>query len=283
MRKLAFRRPAVAGAFYSASQESLRKQIIDCFNHKLGPGRLPEKIKDSTILSVVCPHAGYMYSGASAAHSYLELGVQKPPETVVIIGPNHTGWGTPVSVMQEGVWETPLGQVTIDSELADKIIEFSPTARGDESAFIREHSIEVQLPFLQFIYPDFKFVPICMGYQDLETSVELGQAIYKASQDKEIIVVASSDLTHQESKASANKKDGYVLDAIREMDEVKLQESVKRHRISTCGYGTISTALVYSKLKGATNAEVLSYYTSGDIIGDHSAVVGYASAKITRN
>lgn len=283
MSDLAFRRPAVAGAFYAASHDSLRTQIIDCFKHQLGPGRLPSEIKDSDILTVVCPHAGYMYSGPSAAHSYLQLGEQKPPETVVVIGPNHTGWGTPVSVMREGVWETPLGQVTIDSELADKIIDLSPTARGDESAFIREHSIEVQLPFLQFIYPDFKFVPICMGYQDLETSVELGRAVFEASKEKEIIVVASSDLTHQESKASANAKDKFVLDAIRLMDEEKLQESVKKHRISTCGYGPISATLVYSKLKEASRAEVLSYYTSGDIIGDHSAVVGYASAKITRN
>ena len=280
---MAFRRPAVAGAFYAASQDSLRKQIIDSFNHRLGPGRLPDKQIEQDILSVVCPHAGYMFSGPSAAHCYLALGEQMSPETVVVIGPNHTGWGTPVSVMREGVWETPLGQVTIDSELADKIIELSATARGDESAFIREHSVEVQLPFLQFIYPDFKFVPICMGYQDLETSVELGKALFEASKGKEIIVIASSDLTHQESKTSANTKDRYVLNAIQEMDEKKLQESVKKHRISTCGYGTISAALVYSKLKGATKAEVLSYYTSGDIIGDNSAVVGYASAKITRN
>ena len=283
MRILAFRRPAVAGAFYAASQDSLRKQIIDSFKHKLGPGRLPEELKTSNILAVICPHAGYMFSGPSAAHSYLELGEQKPPNTVVIIGPNHTGWGTPVSVMREGVWETPLGEVTIDTKLSDNIIESFVTARSDESAFIREHSLEVQLPFLQFIYPDFKFVPICMGYQDLKTSVELGQAIYEASKDRDIIVIASSDLTHQESKASAKMKDQYVLDAIRELDEEKLQESVKTHRISTCGYGPISATLVYSKLKGATKAEVLTYYTSGDIIGDNSAVVGYASAKITRN
>ena len=282
MSDLAFRRPAVAGAFYAASQDSLRKQIIDSFNHRLGPGRLPDNQKEKDILSVICPHAGYMFSGPSAAHCYLALGEQKPPETVVVIGPNHTGWGTPVSVMREGVWGTPLGEVSIDSELADMITELSATARADKSAFIREHSVEVQLPFLQFIYPDFKFVPICMGYQDLETSVELGKAIFEASKGNDIIVIASSDLTHQESKASANQKDRYVLDAIQEMDEKKLQESVKKYRISTCGYGTISAALVYSKLKGAAKAEVLSYYTSGDIIGDNTAVVGYASAKITR-
>jgi AmmeMemoRadiSam system protein B len=280
---VAIRRPAVAGAFYAASPEKLQKQIIDCFKHPLGPGRLPESKYESSILSVVCPHAGYIYSGPAAAHSYLALGEQAAPETVVVIGPNHTGWGTPVSIMSEGVWKTPLGELTIDSELAEKILEHADTARSDESAFIREHSIEVQLPFLQFIYPDFKFVPICMGYQDLDTSVELGQAIHEASADTNIIVVASSDLTHQEPKDSANKKDGYVLDAIRAMDERQLQDSVHRHHITTCGYGPISVALVYSKLRNATGAEVLSYYTSGDIVGDNRAVVGYASAKITRN
>jgi AmmeMemoRadiSam system protein B len=277
------RRPAVAGAFYAASPEKLRKQITACFKHPLGPGRLPESIHESGILSIVCPHAGYIYSGPAATHAYLALGEQAPPETVVIIGPNHTGWGTPVSVMTEGTWNTPLGNVEIDSALAGKITDYSDTARSDESAFIREHSIEVQLPFLQFIYPEFKFVPICMGYQDLETSVELGQAIYEASKDKNIIVVASSDLTHQETKESANKKDGYVLEAIRALDERLLQEYVQRYHITTCGYGPVSATMVYSKLRNATKAEVLSYYTSGDIVGDNSAVVGYASAKITRN
>ena len=280
---MATRRPAVAGAFYAASPEKLRKQITDCFNHPLGPGRLPESIHASGSLSIICPHAGYMYSGPAATHAYLALGEQAPPETVVIIGPNHTGWGTPVSVMTEGVWNTPLGNVEIDSVLAGKITDLSDTARSDESAFLREHSVEVQLPFLQFIYPEFKFVPICMGYQDLKTSVELGQAIYEAAKDKNIIVVASTDLTHQETKESANKKDGYVLDAIRALDERLLQESVQSYHITTCGYGPVSATIVYSKLRNATKAEVLSYYTSGDIVGDNSAVVGYASAKITRN
>ena len=280
---MALRRPAVAGAFYAASPEQLKKQIIDSFKHRLGAGRLPEHQSERDILGVVCPHAGYMYSGPAASHSYLALGEQKPPETVVIIGPNHTGWGTPVSIMSEGKWATPLGEVSIDSELAEKIIEYSPTSRSDESAFIREHSVEVQLPFLQFIYPEFKFVPICMGYQDLDVSVELGKAIFETSKDKEIVVLASTDLNHQESKQTSNKKDKYVLDAIKALDEKQLQESVKHHHITTCGYGPVSATMVFSKLHGATKGEVLSYYTSGDITGDNYAVVGYASAKITRN
>jgi AmmeMemoRadiSam system protein B len=279
---MVIRRPAVAGAFYAASANSLKKQITDCFLHQLGPMKLPDSKKGSNIISVVCPHAGYIYSGPSSAHSYLALGEQEQPDTVIVIGPNHTGWGTPVSVMREGIWKTPLGEVTIDKELADKIIKYSPIARSDESAFIREHSVEVQLPFLQFIYSEFEFVPICMGLQDLETSTELGRVIHEASKDKEIIVVASSDLTHQEPKALAYKKDQFILDAILEMDEKKLQDSVKKHKITTCGYGPISTTLIYSKLRNATTAKILSYYTSGDIIGNTSDVVGYASAKIMR-
>lgn len=122
-----------------------------------------------------------------------------------------------------------------------------------------------------------------MGYQDLAVSVELGNAIFEASKDKEIVVIASTDLNHQESNQISNKKDKYVIDAIKTLDEKQLQESVKRHNITTCGYGPVSATMVYSKLKGATKGEVLSYYTSGDITGDNSAVVGYASAKITRN
>jgi AmmeMemoRadiSam system protein B len=279
---LAIRRPAVAGAFYAASSDKLKRQIIECFIHPLGPGKLPELKQDSKIISVVCPHAGYVYSGPAAAHSYLALGEQATPNTVVIIGPNHTGWGTPVSVMNNGLWETPLGNVSIDTELADMIIDLSGLARSDENAFIREHSLEVQLPFLQYIYSEFKIVPICMGYQDLETSTELGKTLFEASKGKDIIVIASSDLTHQEPKESANIKDKYILDAISVLDEKTLQGSVKRNNITTCGYGPISATLVYSKLRKATKAEILSYYTSGDIIGDNRAVVGYGAAKITR-
>lgn len=279
---MVLRRPAVAGAFYAASSDMLKKQIIECFTHPLGPGKLPEMKNESNIISIVSPHAGYVYSGPAAAHSYLALGEQSLPNTIVIIGPNHTGWGTPVSVMNNGLWETPLGKVPIDTELANMIIDSHELARADETAFIREHSIEVQLPFLQHIYSEFKFVPICMGFQDLQTSTDLGKTLYEVSRGKDIKVIASSDLTHQESKESANRKDKYVLDSIRVMDEKTLQESVRRYNITTCGYGPISAVLVYSKLKNATKAEVLSYYTSGDIVGDNRAVVGYAAAKIIR-
>ena len=248
----------------------------------MGHGKLTKIGNLRSINGLVAPHAGFMYSGPVASHSYGTLAEDGFPKTFIIIGPNHTGWGTPVSVMNNGLWETPLGKVPIDTELANMIIDSHELARADETAFIREHSIEVQLPFLQHIYSEFKFVPICMGFQDLQTSTDLGKTLYEVSRGKDIIVIASSDLTHQESKESANRKDKYVLDSIRVMDEKTLQESVRRYNITTCGYGPISAVLVYSKLKNATKAEVLSYYTSGDIVGDNRAVVGYAAAKIIR-
>jgi AmmeMemoRadiSam system protein B len=223
-----------------------------------------------------------MYSGPAAAHSYLALAEQEKPDSVVVLGPNHTGWGTPVSIMGEGIWETPLGRVKLDSELARAIIDTAGVIDYDETAFLREHSVEVQVPFLQYIYGEFKLVPICMGYQDLETSREVGEAIHRATEGRDILVVASTDLTHQEPQASANKKDKMIIDAILAMDEERLQRVVHENRLTTCGYGPVSAALVTSRLDGAKKAELLTYYTSGDIMGDHDGVVGYAALKVTK-
>jgi AmmeMemoRadiSam system protein B len=278
---LSVRRPVVAGAFYPAQSERLRKQIESCFSHERGPGRLPGRVRTPrNIVSVVCPHAGYVYSGPAAAHSYLALAEQEKPDTVIVLGPNHTGWGTPVSMMAEGSWETPLGRVPLDANLAKAIFNSSDVIDIDETAFMKEHSLEVQLPFLQYIYGEFKLVPICMGYQDLETSREVGEAIHKAAEGKSVVILASTDLTHQETQQSANVKDRMIIDAVLSMDEERLQRVVHENRLTTCGYGPVSVALVASKLRGAKGAELLSYYTSGDITGDYSGVVGYAAVKI---
>jgi AmmeMemoRadiSam system protein B len=279
---MSVRRPTVAGAFYPAQPDRLRKLIESCFLHERGPGRMPSETScNRDIAMVVCPHAGYVYSGPAASHSYLALAEQKPPETVIVLGPNHTGWGSPVSIMGEGSWETPLGRVKLDKEMARTIFEESGVIDYDDTAFIREHSIEVQVPFLQYIYKDFRLVPICMGYQDLETSVNVGKALFEASKEKSTVIIASTDLTHQESQQSANRKDHMIIEAILEMDEEKLQRVVRDNRLTTCGYGPVSASLVASKLSGAKQAQLLSYYTSGDIIGDYSGVVGYASVKVT--
>lgn len=277
------RRPWVAGAFYPAHKERLMRTIEGCFTHKLGPGKLPErKIAERRIVSVVCPHAGYVYSGPTAAHSYYHLASEVEPNSVVILGPNHTGLGGPVSIGGGEAWETPLGRVPIDKELAMAIFEASDIIDMDDFAHAREHSIEVQLPFLQYIYGDFTFIPICMGFQDLETSREVGRSIIEASKGRDILILASTDLTHMESQSSANAKDRGVIDRILAMDEAALQNWVRSKRVSMCGYGPVSVAIAASKLLGAKRAELLAYATSGDTTGDISSVVGYASVKIMK-
>jgi AmmeMemoRadiSam system protein B len=223
-----------------------------------------------------------MYSGPVAAHSYLALSEEKAPETAIILCPNHTGHGSAVSLMGEGYWETPLGRMKIDQDLSKAIFKASGMIDMDESAHQYEHSIEVQLPFLQYLYgSSINIVPICMGFQDLETSRNVGEAVAEAAKDRNTVIIASTDMTHQEPQQSAARKDRLVLDAVEAMDEEKVQEVVRVNRMTMCGYGPVSAALVASKRLGADRAEILSYHTSGDITGDRGAVVGYASAKIT--
>lgn len=281
---MSVRRPSVAGAFYPSDPERLKQIIEGCFTHEIGPGSLPElKSSERHIVSVICPHAGYMYSGPVAAHSYYHLAAESKSASVIVIGPNHTGLGSPIAMMRKGAWETPLGRVEINSELADAIFKASDIIDMDERAHSREHSIEVQLPFLQFIYgPDLLFVPISMGFQDLESSREVGKAVAKAMKASDAIVVASTDLSHYEPNSYAREKDQLVIDSIIALDEVALQNRVQENRISMCGYGPVSAAIVASKLLGASGAELLAYNTSGDITGDHHSVVGYAAAKVTR-
>ncbi|MCW4042479.1 MAG: AmmeMemoRadiSam system protein B [Candidatus Bathyarchaeota archaeon] len=278
------RKPAQAGMFYAGSAASLKKELENCFKHKLGPGKLPngESISQNRIVTLVCPHAGYMYSGPVAATSYYELARYKTPDNIVIIGPNHTGMGSAISLMNRGTWSTPLGEIQINTDLADSIIENSTIVDTEEEAHIYEHSIEVQLPFLQYLYGNnFSFVPICMMMQDLETSRELGEAIHKASNGISTIIIASTDMTHYEPHSVATEKDMNAIRAIENLDENKLDEFVHSNSISMCGIGPVISSIVYSKKVGAINAKLLSYKTSGDISGDLSSVVGYAAISVT--
>lgn len=281
---MSVRKPTVAGAFYPADPQSLRQSVESSFTHKLGPGKPPEEgSKERSTVSIVCPHAGYMYSGPVAAHGYYSISLEKKPKSIVIIGPNHTGLGSAVALMGRGAWRTPLGVVNIDEELADAIVRSSDMIDIDELAHAREHSIEVQLPFLQYIYGnDFGLVPICMGLQDLDTSREIGRAIAEAVGKKDTLIIASTDMTHYESQASAYRKDRMVIEAVIALDEEALQRNVQGQGISMCGFGPVSAAIVASKLLGAERGELLAYHTSGDVTGDHSAVVGYASLRISR-
>jgi AmmeMemoRadiSam system protein B len=181
------RHPTQAGAFYEATQESLIRQITSCFTSKLGPGKLPEvnKAGPRDVIGLICPHAGYMYSGPVAAHAYSRLAADGKPDTVIIFGPNHTGYGSGVAIMNEGLWRTPLGDAEVDTETAKRIAKESKIIDVDDTAHSLEHSIEVQIPFLQYLYGStFKFVPICFLMQDLSTAKDVGQAAAKAVEGK---------------------------------------------------------------------------------------------------
>jgi len=282
---LKVRAPAVAGSWYAGTPNSLRNQIKELFSHRLGPGSLAEVVRKGpqSLVGLVVPHAGYMASGPVAAHAYYLLAGDGKPDVIVIIGPNHTGRGSALSIMNDGVWRTPLGDVEIDTETANQILRVSDIIDVDERAHAHEHSIELQLPFLQYLYgSEFKFVPICFMMQDLESSREVGKAVAKALKDKNALVIASSDLTHYEPQERAEEKDKMAIDAALKMDEEQYYHTVESYRISTCGYGPTIAAITAAKELGAKKSRLLCYKTSGDILGDRSAVVGYVSIAFTK-
>ncbi len=279
------RRPAVAGSWYAATPDGLKAQIEGCFTHKLGPGKPATVVErgSRSLVGLVCPHAGYIYSGPVAAHAYHKLAAEGKPDVIVIFGPNHTGIGSALALMSEGVWRTPLGDVEIDVQTADQILHESRLIDVDDVSHAREHSIELQLPFLQYLYGStFNFVPISFLMQDLESSREVGQAVAKALSGKDALVIASTDMTHHEPQKSAEKKDKIAIDAAIKMDEKQYYSAVESYGISTCGYGPTVAAIVAANALGARKAKLLCYKTSGDITGDFSAVVGYVSIAFSK-
>jgi MEMO1 family protein len=278
------RHPAVAGQFYKGSPESLRKQVRDFI--------VPDAVKTKA-LGIVSPHAGLIYSGsvAGAVYSRIEL-----PDTFVLIGPNHTGLGSPVSIMARGQWETPLGLVEIDEKLADSILSTSKHIQEDSLAHLREHSLEVQLPFIQHFKKDFKIVPIQMLDTRLETCKEVGRAVAEAinirgeesgsrgqgeaqktfQTSHDVLIIASSDMSHYEQAASAKAKDSRAINQLLNLDPEGLYRVVREYGITMCGFGPAVAMLVACKLLGATRAELIKYANSGDVSGDFDQVVGYA-------
>ncbi|MDG6222638.1 MAG: AmmeMemoRadiSam system protein B [Candidatus Bathyarchaeota archaeon] len=279
------RYPAVAGSWYAGTPDGLNHQIQNLFTHKLGPGSLPLVMQDGPriFVSLIVPHAGYMASGPVAAHAYYHLAFDGKPDVIVILGPNHTGLGSAISLMNEGAWRTPLGDVPIDTQIANEILQNSDVIDIDDRAHLREHSIEMQLPFLQYLYgSEFKFVPICFMMQDLDTSREVGKAVAAALKNKNGLVIASTDLSHYEPQSQAEKKDKLAIDAALEMNEEKYYRNVDLFGISTCGYGPTVAAITAAKKLGAKNSNLLCYGTSGDVLGDKSAVVGYTSISFSK-
>jgi AmmeMemoRadiSam system protein B len=274
------RHPCQAGAFYEGSQQALRRQIESCFLSKLGPGRLPEMVEKGprSVIGLICPHAGYMFSGPVAAHSYFELAIDGKPDVVFILGPNHTGLGSGLAIVNEGAWRTPLGDVEIDTEAANDVIREAKIVDVDEAAHSLEHSIEVQLPFLQYLYgARFKMVPICFLMQDLDSAREVGEALAKVAAHRNAVLIASSDMTHYEPCERAQSKDRKALEAVTALDEARFYSVIESHHVTACGYGPIAAVVTAAKSLGVKEAKLLCYKTSGDVIGDSSEVVGYAA------
>jgi len=278
------REPAVAGSFYESSKENLMNQIEWCFTHKLGPGVLP-KISESftgKLIGVIVPHAGYIYSGPIAAWAYKIIAENGKPDSFIIIGPNHSGMGSPLAIMRKGLWRTPLGYAEVDSELGDALLGSLDILEDDHTAHLNEHSIEVQLPFLQYLFGEVKFLPISLMIQDREVSILLGEAISKIIKDRRVVVIASTDFTHYESYERAYKNDSLIIDRIINLDLDGFFKTYYSRRISMCGPGPTGTLITIAKLLDAKQVLKLKYATSGDTSGDMSFVVGYSSIAFLR-
>jgi AmmeMemoRadiSam system protein B len=266
------RRPAVAGTFYPADPAALR-DVIDGMTE----GRKPPL--EPLARAILVPHAGYIYSGRIAAQAFL---ASRLPERIVILGPNHTGEGQPIAIMAEGTWTTPLGDASIDTLLAAAILERCGAARADATAHRREHSLEVQVPFLQRLAPGFRFVPICVGTQDLPALLDLGRAVAEALNEAggDVLLVLSSDMSHYVPAAFAAQQDRMAIDRILAIDPGGLHEVVEREDISMCGFAPAVAGLEAARRLGAGAARLVAYGHSGERTGDHSSVVAYAGVAI---
>ena len=265
------RQPVVAGQFYPAGKVDLSATVRSYMK--------PDADKKASI-AVMSPHAGYIYSGGVAGKtiSYAEI-----PEEVIILGPNHHGRGHDVAVYSEGSWETPLGNVPVLSGLAEKVLAECAMTAPDTVAHMFEHSLEVQVPFLQFAQPSLRILPICISHQPLETLLELGEGIARVLKPmvKQPLMVASTDMTHYESGEAARKKDFMALEKVLNLDPEGLYQVVRENRISMCGVMPSVVMLQAAKALGAQKAELISYSNSGDITGDQSEVVGYAGVRVS--
>lgn len=270
------RYPAVAGSFYTSAPSSLRGEVKGFLEDAA------KKVDAKERLAIVCPHAGYVYSGACAAYSYAACSNwERKDLTAVIIGPNHTGEGTPISVSFDD-WKTPLGEIKCDAALAEAVVKNGKIARRDELAHAGEHSSEVQVPFLQMCAPGARMVGICMGVQDIASAQDLGKAVFEAVKKtaRDVIVIASSDFTHYEDAEVAKKKDDEAIKKLLKLDEEGFEGLCDEKNLSICGHGPIAAAMHYAKLSGAKKCELLKYTNSGEETGDESSVVAYASLVI---
>jgi len=268
----AVRQPAVAGQFYPGNRDALSREIHN----------YTDAVKGAKLRARGCvvPHAGYMYSGhvAGALYARLEL-----PKRYIILCPNHTGWGKPLAILSEGSWRTPLGDAQVDTQLAESLKSGFSLLQEDAEAHVREHALEVQLPFLQLLAPDFRFVPITVGVGQFEVLSALGIVLAKAiaAAEDDIMIIASSDMNHYESDDETRVKDALALEQVLSLNPRGLFDTVHNEHISMCGYGPTVAMLTAALRLGAQHAELIKYATSGDVSGDHDHVVGYAAVAVS--
>jgi hypothetical protein len=271
--------PAVAGAFYPGNEISLKQMLVHLFN---SPSKLADgcsQINFKEIIGIVSPHAGYQYSGYVAACGYSMLKLYKPSiRRAVIIGPNHHGVGSIVATSRKAHWTTPLGRVSVDTDGIKKLTRISSLVDLDDSAHEFEHSIEVQIPFLQYIYGnDIKILPVSMMEQDKSFAIDLGNAISEILEPQNDVIIASSDFTHYEPHSLASKKDLNLIKYAEKLDVDGFYDYIKDNRITVCGFGPIATLMTVSKKMNVSGGILLTYMTSGQITKDYDQVVGYAS------
>jgi len=265
------RKSVIAGSWYPGKSYVLRKDIEDYFSQAADA-----EVKGE-IVGLVAPHAGYVYSGQVAAYAY-KLVRGKKYDAVVVVGPSHRVAFSGVSVFSKGGYETPLGVVSVAEDLAEDIKKFSKVVNNIPAAHLQEHSVEIQLPFLQVALGNISFVPLVMGDQRAETCYDLAAAIYQAARGKKILIVGSSDLSHFHNYASAAQMDAVVLKHLQDGDAAGLLKSLDSDICEACGGGPMAVALLVAQRIGAGKSRLLKYANSGDVTGDKNSVVGYAAA-----
>ncbi len=270
---MSIRPPAVAGSFYEGLPDRLEAEVRS---------HLPQDARPESALGAIVPHAGYVYSGPVAGAVYARLAI---PEAAIILCPNHTGRGRPAALDPSDAWRTPLGDVPVDRRLADRLLELSPSLEEDAAAHAREHSLEVQLPFLQVCRPGVRFVPISLGAHDLELCREIGEAVARVAAEEPLggrpLILASSDMNHYESRRIGREKDEKALARVEALDAEGLFSTVLNGRISMCGVLPSTALLFAARALGAASARVVARRDSGDETGDASSVVGYAGVIVS--
>ncbi len=268
------RHPAVAGRFYPGDPDELRAEARGYLSQASSTNQAPLRA-----LGCIAPHAGYMYSGHVAGAVFARIEV---PRRCIVLCPNHTGVGRALAIMSEGAWQTPLGDVPLDAELAGALKTRFPALQEDSAAHRAEHAVEVELPFLLLRQPELSFVPIALGTGQFETLEQLGKALADviAAQSDPVLIVASSDMNHYESDAVTRVKDHRAIERILTMDPRGLFDVVTEQDISMCGFGPAVAMLTAARQLGAKSAELVKYATSGDISGDRDMVVGYAGVVV---